>query len=121
MREISGQCLLFFHQEGVLHHKYFSKGCTANKEYYLEIPKRLRDAVRRKRPHLKKSRERLLYHNASAHLSHLIQNFSVEQCITQLRQVWYCPNTAPCDFWLFSKLKINKTECDKAAVLHPEK
>jgi len=97
---------VFFDQEGVVHHEYAPQGCTINKEYYLEVIKRLRDAVRRKRPHLWKSGNWLLQHdNALAHSSHLIQEFLTKHSIVQLHQLLYSPDIAPCDFWLFPKLK----------------
>ncbi|EFN86118.1 hypothetical protein EAI_13586, partial [Harpegnathos saltator] len=43
--------------------------------------------------------------NASAHSFHLIQEFLTKHGIVQLRQPPYSPDVAPCDFWLFSKLK----------------
>ena len=42
--------LFFFDCEGVLHYEFAPRGQTINKEYYVEVLKRLRDAVRRKRP-----------------------------------------------------------------------
>ena len=49
---INKMLTIFFDQEGVIYHKYV-RGCqTINKKYYLEVLKRLRDALRRKRPEL---------------------------------------------------------------------
>lgn len=98
---------VFFDQDGIVHHEYAPRGQTVNKEYYLEVLRRLRDAVRRKRPELWTSRDWLLHHdNAPAHSSNLIQHFLVKHDIKQLRQPPYSPDIAPSDFWLFPKLKI---------------
>ena len=35
----------FFDSRGIVHHEYAPEGQTINKEYYLEILRRLRDAV----------------------------------------------------------------------------
>ncbi|XP_020299181.1 putative uncharacterized protein FLJ37770, partial [Pseudomyrmex gracilis] len=43
---------VFFDYEGVVHHEYAPRGQTITKEYYVEVLKRLHDAVRRKRPQL---------------------------------------------------------------------
>jgi hypothetical protein len=43
--------------------------------------------------------------NAPAHSSHLIQGFLAKHGIPQVRQVLYSPDMAPCDFWLFPRLK----------------
>ena len=47
-----------------------------------------------------------LHHdNASAHAACLVRNFLVKYQITQVTQPLYSPDLAPCDFWLFPKLK----------------
>lgn len=55
---------VFFDQEGVIHHEYALKDQTVNKEYYKEVLKRLRDAVRRKRPDLWTSGDWMLHQRA---------------------------------------------------------
>ena len=40
-----------------------------------------------------------------AHVSRAVQNFLVKHQITQVTQPSCCPDLAPCDFWLFPKLK----------------
>ena len=42
--------LAFFDSEGIVHHEYAPDGQTVNKEFYLEVLRRLRESVRRKRP-----------------------------------------------------------------------
>ena len=47
-----------------------------------------------------------LHHdNTSAHASRLLQSFLAKHQITQMTQSLYSPDLAPCDFWLFPKLK----------------
>jgi transposase len=78
-----------------------------NKEYYLEVIRHLRDAVRRKRQDLWASHNWKMHHdNAPAHSSHLIQSFLAKHGIPVVRQAPYSPDMAPCDFWLFPKLKM---------------
>ena len=52
-------------------------------------------------------RSRLLLHhdNAAPHKAHLTQQFLEEQGITLLPHPPYSPDLAPCDFWLFPKIK----------------
>ena len=77
------------------------------KEYYVEVLKRLRDAVRRKRPRFWSSGDWLLHHdNAPAHSSNFVQQFLAKRKIVQLRQPPYSPDIAPCDYWMFPKLKM---------------
>jgi len=42
--------LAFFDSEGTVHHKYAPDRQTINKEFYLEVLRRLRESVRQKRP-----------------------------------------------------------------------
>ena len=40
---------VFFDSEGVVHYEFLPQGRTVNKEYYLEVMQRLREAVRKKK------------------------------------------------------------------------
>jgi histone-lysine N-methyltransferase SETMAR len=98
---------VFFDQKGVVHHEYAPQGQTITKEYYVQVLTRLRDAVRRKRPLLHAAGDWLLHHdNAPAHASHLVQQFLANHQIPQVNQPPYSPDLAPCDFFLFPKLKF---------------
>jgi hypothetical protein len=44
-------------------------------------------------------------HAVPAHSSHLVQSFLAKHGIPVVRQASYSPDMAPCDFWLFPKLK----------------
>ena len=99
--------IIFFDCEGVVHYEFAPRGQTINKKYYVEVLKRLRDAVRRKRPRFWSSGDCLLHHdNAPAHLSNLVQEFLTKHNFAQLRQHPYSPDIAPCDFYVFPKLKM---------------
>ncbi|GFT44632.1 histone-lysine N-methyltransferase SETMAR [Trichonephila clavipes] len=99
--------VVFFYYEGIVHHEYAHTGQKINKEYYVEVLKRLRNAIRRKRPQLRESGDWLLHHdNAPAHTSNLVQQYLSKHSIAQLRQPPYSPDIAPCDFWLFPRLKM---------------
>ena len=43
---------VFMDYRSVVHHDFFAEGCTVNKHYYLQVMRRLREAVRQKRPDL---------------------------------------------------------------------
>ena len=67
---------VLFDSRWVVYHKYEPQGQNINKEYYLEVLRRLHDAVRRKRLDLLTVGTWQLHHdNASAHSSQLIQTF----------------------------------------------
>lgn len=98
---------VFFDCQGVVHHEYAPPKQTITKEYYQEVLRRLRDAVRRKRRDLWQAQSWHLHHdNAPAHRSHLIQAFLTKHNVPTVQQAPYSPDMAPCDFWLFSKLKM---------------
>ena len=98
---------VFLDSRGVVHHEYAPQGQTVNKQYYEGVLCRLRNAEQRKRPDLWAAETWQLHHdNAPAHSSHLIQGFLAKHNIPLVRQAPYSPDMAPCDFWLFPKLKM---------------
>ena len=67
---------VFFDFNGVVYHEFLPPGRTVNKEYYLEVLRRLREAIRRKRPDLWRNNSWQLHHdNAPAHTSLLVREF----------------------------------------------
>ncbi|UYV70165.1 hypothetical protein LAZ67_7002045 [Cordylochernes scorpioides] len=82
------------------------QGRTVNKEYYLQVMRNLREAIRQKRPDLWKNKNWLLHHdNAPAHTSLLVRDFLAKNNTLMMPQPPYSPDLAPCDFFLFPKLK----------------
>ena len=76
----------FFDSRGIVHHEYAPEGQTINKEYYLEILRRLRDAVRRKRPNMWAAKNFQLHHdNAPAHSAHVVQAFLAKNSMPLIR------------------------------------
>ena len=64
---------------GFVHHEFLPAGQTVNKEYYLGVMRRLREAIRQKRPDLSER--------------------------NTIQQPPNSPDLAPCDFFLFGGLK----------------
>ncbi|UYV84920.1 hypothetical protein LAZ67_X004012 [Cordylochernes scorpioides] len=97
---------VFFDCRGVVHHEFLPQGRTVNKEYYLQVMRNLREAIRQKRPDLWKNKNWLLHHdNAPAHTSLLVRDFLAKNNTLMMPQPPYSPDLAPCDFFLFPKLK----------------
>jgi len=72
----------------------------------MEVLRHLRESVRRKRPEKWQDVDWILHHdNASAHTSYLVQQFLAKHSTAQLQQPPYSPDLAPCDFFLFPRLK----------------
>ncbi|UYV65864.1 hypothetical protein LAZ67_3005758 [Cordylochernes scorpioides] len=75
---------VFFDCQSIVHNEFQQQGSTITADSYLGVLRRLREAIRQKRPELWRSKSWILHHdNAPAH-------------------------TAPCDFFLFGKLKKKK-------------
>ena len=97
---------VFFYASGVVHHEYLPEGSTVNQTYYIEVLKRLRDAIRQKRPELWRSGDWFFHHdNAPAHSALRTHEFLAKHSITVLLHPPYSPDLASCDFFLFPMVK----------------
>lgn len=91
---------------GVVHYEFLQPSQTVNKEYYLSVMRRLREAVRLKRPDLWKDNSWFLhYDNAPSHIALVLRDHFAKNSTHIVPQPPYSPDLAPCDFWLFAKLK----------------
>ena len=96
----------FFDASGVVHCEYLPEGSTVNQTSYIEVLKRLRDAIRRKRPELWRSGDWFFHHdNAPAHSALRTHEFLAKHTITVLPHPPYSLDLALCDFFLFPMLK----------------
>ena len=97
---------VFFDYRGVVHQEFLPQGRTVNKEDYLQVMRRLREAIRKKRPELWKNHSWILHHdNAPAHSSLLVRDFLAKTNTTVMPQPPYSPDLAPSDFFLFPEVK----------------
>lgn len=97
---------VFFDYRGVVHYEFLPPGQTVNKQYYLSVMRRLREAIRLKRPELWANNSWFLHHdNAPSHTALVLRDFFAKNSTHIVPQPPYSPDLAPCDFWLFSKLK----------------
>ena len=70
---------VFFDFNGVVHHEFLPQGRSVNKEYYYEVMRRLRKAIRQKRTKNSKNESWILHHdNAPAHTLMLVYEFLVK-------------------------------------------
>ncbi|XP_033212390.1 uncharacterized protein LOC117169985 [Belonocnema kinseyi] len=106
-KNIKSMLIVFFNYESVVQHEYAPTGQIINKEYYVEVLKRLRGAIRRKQSQLWKTGDWLLHHDyAQAHASNLVQQYLLKNSVALLHQPQYSADIVPCDFWLFLRLKM---------------
>jgi transposase len=98
--------VFFFDWKGIFHHEFVPRGETVNKEFYVKVMKRLREAVQRKRTEAWTNKTWMLHHdNAPPRVSLLIREFLAKQETIVMPQPPYSPDLAPVDFFLFPKLK----------------
>jgi hypothetical protein len=75
---------------------------TVNKEMYIDILLRPRDAVRRNRPEKWRTNSWfLLYDNAPAHRPGLFKDFLAKKTVTKLEHPPYTPDLDPGEFYLW--------------------
>ena len=80
----------------------------STKFYYLEVLKRLREKVRRRRPELFANKSWILHHdNAPAHTALSVREFLATKQITVLEHPAYSPDLAHSDFFYIPKDKGN--------------
>ena len=98
--------IVFFDIQGIVHFEFLPQGQTVNQTVYKEILRRLVKSVRDKRWSLWETNAWALHHdNAPAHTALSICQFFAERNIATLVHSPYSPNLAPCDFFLFPKIK----------------
>ena len=91
---------------GIVHYEFVPRGEAVNKELYINVLKRLREAGRRKRPEAWTNNTWMLHHdNVPAHASPLIRELLKKHETTVVPQPPYSLDLAPADFFLFPKLK----------------
>ena len=96
----------FFNSTGMIYMHWVSTGQTINKECYVEVLREFRKGFRRKRPALFKSGQWHFHqYNAPVHNSILVTHYLTKMGIKTVPQPPYNPDLAPCDFWLFPKLR----------------
>ena len=104
---IKSMLICFFDQKGIVHKEFVPPGQTVNAAFYVEVLRRLRENVRRKRPDQWQNNTWLLHHdNAPAHAALLTRRFLTDNNMTVVPHPPYSPDLAPSDFFLFPKLKM---------------
>jgi len=104
---IKSMLICFFYQKGIFHKDFVPPGQAVNAAFYVEVLRRLRENVRRKRPDQWQNNTWLLHHdNAPAHAAHLTRWFLTDNNMTVVPHPPYSPYLAPSDFFLFPKLKM---------------
>ena len=102
----------FFDSTGKIYVHWVPTKQTVNKEYYVEVLREFRKRFLGKRPALLKSGQWHFHqNNAPVHNSILVTDYLTQMGIKTVLHPPYCPDLAPCNFWLFPKLKENLRGC----------
>ena len=102
----------FFDSTGMMYMHWVPTWQAVNKEYYVEVLRQFRKRFRRKRPALFKLCQWHFHQdNALVHNSILVTDYLTKMGIKTVRHPPYSPDLAPCDFWLFPKLKEKLRGC----------
>ncbi|GFW66716.1 putative mariner transposase [Trichonephila clavipes] len=102
--KIKVMLIVFFDAYGIFHHEYALHDQTVNKEFYLDVMRRLRESVRRKGLVLWTSSCQMLHHDgAPAHTTNLVQQFLRKNGTIQVAHPPYSPDMSPPDFFPLSQ------------------
>ena len=104
--QVKVMLITFFDHQGMVHHEFVPQGQTVNQHFYKEVLTRLVNKIRQKQRAFWAGKSWILHHdNALAHTALSMKQFLVSKEITMLHHPPYLPDLAPCDFFLFPKLK----------------
>ena len=97
----------FFDHKGIVHKEIVTPGQTVNAAFYVEVLKRLRENVRRKRPDQWRNTWMLYRDNAPAHATLLTRRLLTDNNMTVVPHPPCSPDLALSDLFLSPKLKMN--------------
>jgi transposase len=99
--------ICYFDTEVIVHKEFVPPGQIVNGNFYCDVLRQLRENVQRKRPVKWQNNSWALHHdNAPAHTSLLVQQFLTSTKTTVIPHPLYSPDLAPCDFFIFPKMKL---------------
>jgi histone-lysine N-methyltransferase SETMAR len=103
--KIKTMLVVFFDIQGIIMAQYLPPGQSVNQTYYIELLTKLRGSIRRKRPELWKNGWIIHQENAPAHNALSVRQFLAKKENPVFYHAPNSPDLAPCDFFLFPKLK----------------
>jgi len=99
--------IVFFDIQGIVHLEFAPQGRTVNAKFYYNVLRCLREDIQRKRTELWHVGNWLLHDdNAPTHQALITHEFLAHNSIITLPHPPYSPDLAPCDFFLFLKMKL---------------
>ncbi|UYV70795.1 hypothetical protein LAZ67_8000653 [Cordylochernes scorpioides] len=101
---IKTMIIVFFDIRGIVHCESVPQGQTVNSAFYLEVLRRLKRRIARVRTDIKDT-VKLHHDNATSHTAFIITNFLARSNTPVIPHPPYSPDLAPCDLFLFPRLK----------------
>ena len=99
--------ILFSDIQGIVHQEFAPEGQTVNAGFYCSVLRCMREDIQRKRPELWQEGNWLFHDdNAPSHRALVTCEFLAQNSIITLPHPPYSPDLAPCDFFLFPKMKL---------------
>jgi len=103
---VKSMLIIFFDSKRIIHKEFVPPGQTVNPTFYLQVHERLRNRVMRVCCEIANTWF-LQHDNAPSHKSFAVREFLAQHNITMHPHPPYSPDLAPCDFFLFPKLKTH--------------
>jgi histone-lysine N-methyltransferase SETMAR len=103
--QFKAMLVCFFDHKGIVHYEFNAQGQTVNQQCCLEVLTRLRESVLGKNPEFWPDKWILHHDNAPAHDALRVREFLAKKSVIKMDLPPYSPDLAPCEFWLFPKLK----------------
>ena len=102
----------FYDSKGIIYHQFVPQGQTVTGSFYLSVLESLWKRIRRVRPEYSAPGSWFLLHdNAPVHRAVAVQEFLAQKQVCVLNHPPYSPDLSPCDYFLFSKLKLPLKGC----------
>ena len=104
--QVKVMLITFFNHQEMVHNEFVPPGQTVIQHFYKKVLTHLVNKIRQK-PRASWVRKTWILHhdNAPAHTVLSMKKFLVSKEITTLHHPPYSPDSAPCNFFLFPKLK----------------
>jgi histone-lysine N-methyltransferase SETMAR len=103
--QVKTMLVCFFDHKVIVCYEFIAQGQMVNQQCYLEMLTRLRESVQREKRGIWPDKWILHHDNAPVHDALRVCKFLAKNSITKIDHPPYSPDLAPCDFWLFPKLK----------------
>ena len=102
-KQIEDNAHLFLWPRG----EFVPPGMTVNADFFCYVLRKLCENLQHKRPQKWRNQNLIIYNdNAPAHRSFKVSQFLAKNNMTVIPHPPYLPDLAPCDFFLFPKLKL---------------